>query len=88
MDKDIIKALQAKVKNNNLYEVMTEREFELLEGVLAKHPDIKREWLKAMDSDAEHQRLERKSQDSYDELLQAMNKANIDINDDGTVVIR
>lgn len=88
MDKDIIKALQAKVKNNNLYEVMTEREFELLEEVLAKHPDIKREWLKAMDSDTEHQRLERKSQDSYDELLQAMNKANIDINDDGTVVIR
>lgn len=88
MDKDIIKALQAKVNNNNIYEVMTEREFELLEEVLAKHPDIKREWLKAMDSDTEHQRLERKSQDSYDELLQAMNKANIDINDDGTVVIR
>lgn len=88
MDKDIIRALQAKVNNNNIYEVMTEREFELLEEVLAKHPDIKREWLKAMDSDAEHQRLERKSQDSYDELLQAMNKANIDINDDGTVVIR
>lgn len=88
MDKDIIKALQAKVNNNNIYEAMTEREFELLEEVLAKHPDIKREWLKAMDSDAEHQRLERKSQDSYDQLLQAMNNANIDINDDGTVVLR
>lgn len=88
MDKDIIKALQAKVNNNNIYEVMVERELELLEEVLAKHPDIKREWLKAMDDDLEHQRLERKSQDSYDQLLQAMNKANIDINDDGTVVIR
>ena len=88
MDKDIIKALQVKVNNNNLYEVMVERELTLLEDILAKHPDIKREWLKAMDSDSEHQRLERKSQDSYDKLLQAMNKANIDINDDGTVVLR
>ena len=88
MDKDIIKALQAKVNNNNVYEAMVGRELELLDGVLAKHPDIKREWLKAMDNDSEHQRLERKAQDSYDELLQAMNKANIDINDDGTVVIR
>lgn len=88
MDKDIIKALQAKVNNNNIYAVMVEREFELLEGILAKHPDIKREWLKAMDSDSEHQRLERKAQDSYDKLLQAMNTANIDINDDGTVVLR
>ena len=88
MDKDIIKALQAKVKNNNTYEVMVERELELLEQILAKHPEIKREWLQAMDNDAEHKRLERKAQDSYDKLLQAMNTANIDINDDGTVVLR
>lgn len=88
MDKDIIKALQAKVNNNNIYEAMVGRELELLDGVLAKHPDIKREWLQAMDSDSEHQRLERKAQDSYDKLLQAMNTANIDINDDGTVVLR
>lgn len=88
MDKDIIKALQAKVNNNNIYEVMVERELTLLEDILAKHPEIKREWLKVIDSDPEHQRLERKSQDSYDKLLQAMNTANIDINDDGTVVIR
>lgn len=88
MDKGIIKALQVKVNNNNIYEVMVERELELLEDILAKHPEIKREWLQAMDSDPEHRRLERKSQDSYDQLLQAMNKANIDINDDGTIVIR
>ena len=88
MDKDVIKALQAKVKNNHIYEVMVERELELLEQLLAKHPEIRAEWLKAMDSDPEHKRLERKSSDSYDELLQAMTTANIDINDDGTVVIR
>lgn len=88
MDKGIIKALQAKVNNNNIYEVMVERELELLEDILAKHPELKREWLQAMDNDPEHQRLERKSQDSYDKLLQAMNTANIDINDDGTVVLR
>lgn len=88
MDKDVIKALQAKVKNNNLYEVMVERELELLEQLLAKHPEIRSEWLKAIDNDPEHQRLERKNSDNYDELLQAMNTANIDINDDGTVVIR
>ena len=88
MDKGIIKALQVKVNNNNIYEVMVERELTLLEDILAKHPDIKREWLKAMDDDSEHKRLERKSQDSYDQLLQTMNKANIDINDDGTVVLR
>lgn len=88
MDKGIIKALQAKVNNNNIYEVMVERELELLEDILAKHPELKREWLQAMDNDPEHQRLERKSQDSYDKLLQAMNTANIDINDNGTVVLR
>lgn len=88
MDKDIIKALQAKVKAERQFELLTERELDLLEGVLAKHPDIKREWLQAMDSDSEHQRLERKAQDNYEALLQAMNTANVDINDDGTVVLR
>ena len=88
MDKDIIKALQAKIKAERQFKLLIERELELLEQILAKHPDIKREWLKAMDDDSEHKRLERKSQDSYDQLLQTMNKANIDINDDGTVVLR
>ena len=88
MDKDIIKALQAKIKAERQFKLLIERELELLEQILAKHPDIKREWLKAMDDDSEHKRLERKAHDSYDKLLQAMNTANIDINDDGTVVLR
>lgn len=88
MDKDIIKALQAKVKAEHQFKLLIERELDLLDDMLDKHPEVKREWLQAMDNDSEHQRLERKGQDSYEALLQAMNTANIDINDDGTVVIR
>ena len=88
MDKDIIKALQAKIKAEHQFKLLIERELELLEDILSKHPEIKREWIETMDSDSEHNRIEKKAYELQDVSYQLESNADIDINDDGTVVIR
>ena len=88
MDKDIIKALQAKIKAEHQFKLLIERELELLEDILSKHPEIKREWIETMDSDSEYNRIEKKAYELQDVSYQLESNADIDINDDGTVVIR